>query len=89
VVATQIVQALVGSIGLVASVPITTALAVWVHDYPRPRAASLERTAPAQALARRRHSGTSGTPTPASRRLGPGVTGVEGAEPGFGGSGGR
>jgi uncharacterized membrane protein len=32
VVATQIVQALVGSIGLVASVPITTALAVWVHD---------------------------------------------------------
>jgi uncharacterized membrane protein len=39
VVATQIVQALVGSIGLVASVPITTALAVWVHDRrdaPRP-----------------------------------------------------
>ena len=35
VVATQIVQALVGSIGLVASVPITTTLAVWIHDRPR------------------------------------------------------
>jgi len=34
VVATEIVQALVGSIGLVASVPITTALAVWLHDRP-------------------------------------------------------
>jgi uncharacterized membrane protein len=35
VVATEIVRSLVGSIGIVASVPITTALAVWVL---RPRA---------------------------------------------------
>jgi len=31
IVAIEIVQALVGSIGLVAAVPITTALAVWLH----------------------------------------------------------
>ncbi len=34
VVAIEIVRALVGSIGLVASVPITTALAVWVRSRP-------------------------------------------------------
>ena len=34
IVAIEIVQALVGSIGLVAAVPITTALAVWVHGQP-------------------------------------------------------
>jgi uncharacterized membrane protein len=38
IVAVEIVQALVGSIGLVAAVPITTALAVWVHGQPmKPR----------------------------------------------------
>lgn len=34
IVAVEIVQALVGSIGLVAAVPITTALAVWIHGRP-------------------------------------------------------
>jgi uncharacterized membrane protein len=37
IVAVEIVQALVGSIGLVAAVPITTALAVWVHGRPTNR----------------------------------------------------
>jgi uncharacterized membrane protein len=34
IVAVEIVQALVGSIGLVTAVPITTALAVWIHGRP-------------------------------------------------------
>ena len=35
VVAVEIIRTLVGSIGLVASVPITTALAAWVLSNPR------------------------------------------------------
>ncbi|MDX3525351.1 YibE/F family protein [Streptomyces sp. ID05-39B] len=64
-VAAEIVRTLIGSIGLVASVPVTTALAALVVSADRPGTGTLSESAPATPGAA--SAGTAGPASPSSR----------------------